>query len=201
MLTNEVMLLGGGAESIDGQSQLSAPSSQRVDRFLSYYEANKSAFTSKEAFVLCSGGYALLASGVDAPAYENREGVLMADELVRSGVPSAIIEVEAESYSTVTNFTHSIEQGVLVPERYQEGVSLGIITHPDHMLRVVNIARQLGILNIEQLATEHDLGGQEKILRFLYKAALLGAHDPKTLENREWLLYQPLKAIRRAMKR
>ena len=201
MSTNEVIILSGGLNYQDGQPQgLSGHSLERTDRFLRYYHENKHAFGSATAFALCAGGYALLADRIEAPGDGTRESPLMADELMRGGVPASKIRIEDESYSTVTNFTFSLKKGLLSAEDYQDDYRLGVVTHPDHFRRVADFASRLAIpeSHLEPILTDYELGGHEKRLRYLYQVALVGTEGPEAVERRKWLLTQLRNVLRPA---
>lgn len=186
--TNQVIVLGGGMERRDRQVVLSEVSNQRVQRCLGYWTENRLGFASTEAIIVCSGGYGLLAAGVESPKDGSREAVMMADVMMAAGVPHSKLEIEANSYSTVTNWTESIRQGFVDPTAYDAEHRLGVVTHRSHFKRASDSAKRLGLSKEKLLpilvATDVD-AAREALLRFSYKIGLLGAYGTETLVRRE----------------
>lgn len=92
-LPNEVIILGHGLTiNPSAPPQLTIEGTQHADRFLEYFHNHQNTFSSKGAMVVCSGEYALLAHGVARPEEAAvREGIVMADYLLRNNVPHDII--------------------------------------------------------------------------------------------------------------
>lgn len=200
--SNEVILLGNGMQTeADGTVHLSQLGYERADRFLQYYGDNEMLFRSPRARVICSGGYGLLAAGIDRPDNPlEREGIITADYLVAEGVPARIIDVEADSTSTLKNLTNSIALNYIQPTVYNPERRLGIVSHPNHIERAVFVAGKLGIREevIQRIPTdEQDSRRQELMLRCLYRAVLLGAHGSAELIEREDKLGAFLGKVRR----
>jgi uncharacterized SAM-binding protein YcdF (DUF218 family) len=153
----------------------------------------------KEAKVICSGGYGLLAAGVEPPKDGSREAILMADCMVKAGVPVAKIEIEDESYSTITNWTESMRRGFIRPDSYDSANRLGVVTHSAHYKRAADSARRLGLtaeklLPILVAKDTHVL--REYGLRAMYTIVSLGAHDSESLISRENILQTVLRQVR-----
>ena len=174
------MIFGGGIDLRDDRAYLSPASRQRVNRFLEEHHNNTKRFTSRNSLVVCTGGYGLLAAGVIPPAERQwREGHLMADALVQAEFP-------AKSISTLTNWTYSMQLGLIAPGDFAPDNPLGLVSHPYHLNRITDIGQRLEFTHVERIAThETDRRGYEMMLRALYGAALFGAHDPAKLEARE----------------
>jgi uncharacterized SAM-binding protein YcdF (DUF218 family) len=203
--TNNVIILGAGMElSEDGtQASLSEPGLQRAHRFIQHYVDNRASFTAEDAFVVCSGGYGLLAAGIERPENEQlREGTIMADLLVREGVPHSLIRTEDQSTSSLTNLSNSIDIGYITPTDYDPGHKLGIVSHPHHLKRVVMLAGKLGLAK-SQLApiptTEEDARLKEFVLRSGYRLALAGARGEAAI-RREQIVEPALNAFWRLQK-
>lgn len=187
MNPREVMIFGGGVAVHDDVATLGVPTQQRVDRFLELYHDNPNHFRAREALVLCTGGYGLLAAGALPPERDEwREARVMADCLVQNGVPPGIIECEDQSGSTLTNWTQSVIGGLITPERFSPDNPLGLVSHPNHLRRIEDIGRRIGFKDTVRIPTkERDSYVGEMARRMLYGVALFGVHTPEELETRE----------------
>lgn len=181
------MIFGGGLDFVGDTTRLAETSQQRADTFLQQYYANKKQFGSREAYVVCTGGYGLLAAGVTAPAERKwREGPLLADKLMNNGVPSKLIRIEDDSTSSITNLTYSLAGGYIDAADFTPESPLGLVSHPHHLDRIGDAARRLAIADIEKIpTTEEDGRKREILLRAVYRVILLGAYGAEALERRE----------------
>lgn len=200
-VTNRMIILGGGLrrDPIDNQVGLSNWSHDRVDRGADYYKNHTEAFLGHEAFILCSGGYGLLSEGVAMTSEHERESVLMAETLKKRGVPEPLISTERASYSTLTNFTFSIEAGLLNPRDFTAHHPLGVVTHHDHFKRVLDFSPKLGLPHdhlMPILVSEKVGGVKESLVRALYRVAMTGARDVATLTAREERINTLIQAVR-----
>jgi uncharacterized SAM-binding protein YcdF (DUF218 family) len=200
--TNEVILLGAGMEFDDiGNARLNHFGIERADRFLQHYTDHKAGFSSREAFVVCTGGYGLLAGGIERPEDNDvREGIITADYLIKNDVPHQLIRVESESVSTLTNLTHTIDLGYVVPGDYNAGHRLGVISHPNHLKRAASLMGKLSLPKevLTLIPTqETDNAIRELLLRSAYRILLFGAYGSEDLCRRERLPGAILSAIRR----
>ncbi|MDO5343439.1 MAG: YdcF family protein [Candidatus Saccharibacteria bacterium] len=139
-LRPDMMVLGGATHS-DGT--LAEPSIRRAEHAAAIYPALCKQL-GREAVLLVSGGYAVLAEGV---ASEGVEPIApqMIDIIAGKGVPREVILCEATSISTIENFTNSIKQGLLRPEDYSPERPLPLLTDPTHMARARWMADILGL--------------------------------------------------------
>jgi len=179
---------------------LSTASMQRVDRCLEYWSENRRAFDSNEAIIICSGGYGLFAAGIEAPEDGSREANLMADEMIRAGVPHRILELETESYSTVTNWTESMQRGFIDPASYDATHRLGVVTHPSHFKRARDSARRLGLPKSalqKILVANHSDFWREKPIRAAYWLGSIGAYGEEELIKRDRMVAKALTLGRR----
>lgn len=201
-VTNRVMILGKGVDwDNEGHAHMSVEGQERADRFLKYYDNLRGIFGSREAQVICTGGVALLAHGIEMPDNPNyREGRITANYLMQHGVPSRIIDIEDKSTSTITNFTNSmkLEGRPVNPKDYDEKHPLGIVTHPNHMKRALDLAKPLGFITRKALkpieTKQSDSTASELLARMLQRAAVLGAEGPDELVWREQHILLPILA-------
>ena len=195
------MLFGGGLQIDGNHPSLGAPSEQRVNKFLDIFHDNPRPFRSRGAYVVCTGGYGLLAADIQPPTDRKyREGPLMANRLVEHGVPSELIRVEDESTSTLTNLTYSLRGGYIDIGDLSPESPLGLVSHPHHLRRIADIAHKLDIIDVRPIPTpEADNRKKEAILRATYQLVLCGAKGPGALKQRENLINQALITIRRYM--
>lgn len=188
---NQVIILGGGMIRNPEGVGLSAASMQRVDKGIEYWNVNRHSFGSDDAIILCSGGFGLFAAGVEAPKDGTREARLMAGIMVKAGVPHTLIEVEDESYSTVTNWTESIRRGFIDPASYDASHQLGVVTHKNHFKRASDSARRLGFpKNALQGILVHDgaIGMFETGIRLAYALGNIGTHGSEELIKRDRMI-------------
>jgi uncharacterized SAM-binding protein YcdF (DUF218 family) len=190
---NEVIIFGGGVQELpDGGGYMpSEISQQRLDRFLEYYNDNRQLFRSRQAQVMCTGGYGLLAAGIERPDnIRAREGIVAADYLVRAGIAHRLIRPEWESTSTLRNITGVIDLGYLNPQDYGPDRKLGGISHPHHLFRAEDGLEKVGVTReafVHIPTHEEDNALRELILRVGYKALLLGAEGRDEILAREAL--------------
>lgn len=176
----KIMILGSGfTVGPDGSPLPNRAGRERLDRALRHNNE-----MGGRALILCSGGYAGAAENMDEPPLRLREAYAMADYLMRNGISSDMIELETESTSTVTNFTYSLREGLILPN---DG-PISVVTHPYHMRRAKLITGKLD-LELEPVPTdEQDEKRREQVLFRLYQMALLGANGVDELERRERVL-------------
>lgn len=199
MKSNKVMIFGGGLNFNGDTTRLAEASRQRAETFLQQYYAHEKQFGSREAYVVCTGGYGLLAAGVTPPAeHKWREGPLLADMLLENGVPGRLIRVEDDSISTITNLTYSLDGGYIDVTDFSPESPLGLVSHPRHLDRVGDAARRLSITDIEKIpTTQEDDRTREALQRAAYKMLLLGAYGTEALEHRERLVAELVAKIRK----
>lgn len=207
-MTNRVMILGGGTEyDSEGQVYLHQNSVVRADRFLAYFydRDNRKPFKSKEAFVLCSGGYGLIAAGIAKPGTDETEAFLMARYLENVGnVDRKLIRTEDRSTSTLTNLTYAVKQNsvgkrLINPDDFNVENPLGLVSHPEHLRRAALIANKLSLPkpHLEMIPTEEqDSRMKEFVLRGMYRTWLLNAEGTDELESREQKLERFLEKAR-----
>lgn len=202
-LSRQAMIFGGGTIHHEEAVDLSPVSTQRVNHFLKEHYDNPRRFTDKSSYVVCTGGYGLLAAGVEAPLQQDwREGRLMADVLVQNGFPSSKIKVEDESISTLTNWTYSLRGGLVDPENFDVENLLGLVSHPHHLYRIEDIGRRLGFKHTERIPTpEKDSQLKELVLRALYLSSLVGASTAEALEPRESKIESSINSVRKLTRR
>jgi|GEM_PF-2585097 len=185
--SNKVITFGGSIV-VDGKPRLDTWGRQRVERVAQHYNEHRDRFRAPGARILCTGGWPLLGRGTQKPPEIYREGRMAARYLHALGVPAPLIHEEIESYSTGRNLTHAQRAGYLNPGDFTSEDPLGLASSPHHLRRCVSIAGRLGIdsVNIEQLPTaEADSRLREMAIGGIYKVALLGAHGPDAIEQRE----------------
>lgn len=187
VVANEVMLLGGGME-IDGDiARLTDIGQQRADRFLDYYHDNEDAFTSRGAFVLCTGGAWILSEGLPQNE-QHREGFVTADYLMANGVPKRLIRIEDESNTTLGNVLFSVQRGLIKPADYSPEHQLGVVSHPHHIERAKDSSLKVGFVKdaIAGIPTEQeDSALREFVLRAGFRVALLGTCSLQAVAKRE----------------
>lgn len=203
--TNRVIILGKGIEFDDeGGAHLAAAGQARADRFLEYYSDSK-IFNSRYAQVVCTGGAALLAHGIELPdELKAREGRVTADYLIKNGVPHNIIDIEDSSTSTLTNFSNSMDLGYIKPSDFNQVHRLGVVTHPHHQKRAAVLAGKLGFdkCSLQPINTkESDAAFKESRDRFVTRLILLGASGQQELVEHEKNFGQAVNKIRGLIKR
>lgn len=184
---NQLMVLGGGISLNNGQAHLKSWSNERVDRTIGYYQSERDRFLAGGAVIVCTGGYSAGQSAEEIPNSQ-REASLMADRLMQYGIPAALIETETESTSTLENLLNVIAAGYIEPHQINRENPLGVVSHPHHLERFVQMGRKMGIYpdTIQKIAANReDEAFREFVTRQLYKGILFGAHDPATLRRRE----------------
>lgn len=202
-MTNQIMVLGNGVMENRFGLCLTRQGEARANRTIQYYHENRSAFSSREAFILCSGGFSVLAAGVEVEGRERSEAVVTANYLMKNGdVPHNILEIEPDSISTLTNLSYSLksDETSLATELFDENNKLGLVSHPHHLRRALFFADKLGFdpRGIELIPTEEkDALVKELILLTGYRALFLfAANQPDDLEKREHMLNQFLAKLR-----
>lgn len=166
------MVLGGATHS-DGT--LAEPSIRRAEHAAAIYPALCKQL-GREAVLLVSGGYAVLAEGV---ASEGVEPIApqMIDIIAGKGVPREVILCEATSISTIENFTNSIKQGLLRPEDYSPERPLPLLTDPTHMARARWMASVLGLHTMPE-SPQYPISPRERFVQ----SALTAAYGALTLD-------------------
>lgn len=147
VITNRVIILGHGIEiGEDNQVKPSHGGLQRANRFLDYYHQHQEAFDSTDARVVCTGGYALLAAGLECPEDNSlREGLVAKQYLLDNGVNEEIIRVEKDSISTLSNFALSMKLGHIAVDEFTGENPLGIISHPNHLKLAISSLLEGGL--------------------------------------------------------
>ncbi len=182
VITNRVIVLGGGlvpdAERPE-QLALSPASVERADSTLDYYYAHAAAFAGKQAMIICSGGASAIYDGLDVSKLSatQTEGALLADHLLRGGIPAGLIEEEKESNTTTLNIVNSIEAGFLKPEEFDAHNPLGVGTHKNHYLRVLLDLHDAGFAPDSSTGihpAHEDSAMKERVLRGIRKGFFAG---------------------------
>lgn len=197
--------MGGGIHvPVEGVPQLNHGSTVRAECAAAYYSENFTRFISRDARIVCAGGYPQLPEGVPIPDMEHREGTLMANYLLREGVPHRLIEVERNSTSTFTNIAFSIDEGFISPATANKERPLGIVSHPGHVKRAALCAAKLGFrqsgLELVE-TTERDNLPLEALWRVVYKGLFLGTDNPQKMLRRDKLAECTMDGIRRKLHR
>lgn len=135
----DIMVFGGGIDQ-KRNTYLSASSERRAEHAAKIWMT-----MGREATILCSGGYGM--RSVDMTITDNTpsEAELMARIIQERGVPEPQIVCESKSISTVTNFTFSLKNGLLLPIDYSTDTPLHLVTDASHMGRVQLFASILDI--------------------------------------------------------
>lgn len=179
----QAIILGRGIEEVDGQWQLSDGSMERAQRAIGdYYEHH---YGYSAGVLVCSGGYPRLA--------ENRppksEALLMADELVKAGIPYYLIETEEESTSTLSNFLNSAK--FFNPDQLTPRSPLRVVSHKAHWRRAKFFGQMVldAPLALVETPGEHDVrkNVQEVVMTGAWRMALAGIRrgDVQALQARE----------------
>jgi len=196
--STKIIILGSGMETNEnGLTTLNAEGLARADRFLEHYADNQDGFNSDiEAFVVCSGGYSLIAKGMARPVDPNkREGIVTGEYLLENGIPSSLIKVEKESVSSSGNLLNSIAAGYFTIEEFSPQDKLGIVSHPHHLKRVALLTRKMGFAkgSVELIPTSvQDSRLMEFAARTVTRGIYLGAKGPEAMLRQE----QRLKNLR-----
>ncbi|MCA9325299.1 YdcF family protein [Candidatus Saccharibacteria bacterium] len=200
--TNQVMIFGKQLQPTEDGYELSPGGLQRLDRFIEFYRADPTPFASRDAIVVCSGGYAGLASGEAERNIDQSEATFMADYLLGQGIPSGLIETEDTSNSTVRNMVNTFgpESDLIDPSAFSPEYRLGLVSHPNHLKRILMFAGKLGIdhASTELIPTRVSDSTLVEfgIRNFLYRPLLLGAEGPEQLAARDEFLGKVLSTVR-----
>lgn len=204
-MTNQLIVMGGGMHvPAEGAPYLNHGSIVRADCAAAYFYDNFTRFISNEARIVCAGGYPPLPEGVPIPDLDHREGTLIANYLMKEGVPHRVIEVERNSTSTFTNLAFSMDEGYISPATAVAERPLGIVSHPGHVKRAALCAAKLGFRQsgLELIQTrERDNMPIEAIWRTVYKGLFLGAADPQAMLKRDRLAERTMDGVRRKLHR
>lgn len=167
------MMVLGGATHPDGT--LAESSIRRAEHAAAIYTALCERL-GREAVLLVSGGYAVLAEGV-TPEGIDPIAPQMGDIMVAGGVPAKAIKYESLSVSTIGNFTNSINQGLLHPKDYSPEQPLLLLTDPTHMARARWMADILGLHTTPE-SPQYPISLQERLVQ----GALAAAYKALTLD-------------------
>lgn len=145
---NRVMVFGSAARSCDdGTFYLSHVGIARAEKTLEHFFSGEFDARSNESYVLLAGGYGRqLALDGTVPDYAHRESRLMADYLVRHGVPAGKLLLEDESTNTIENWHYSMTRygEVVAPEVFTKQEPLALVSHPNHLKRARYVGELLG---------------------------------------------------------
>lgn len=115
----------------------------------------------------------------------------MADYLIKnSDIPKDLILLEIESISTLTNWTYSLKlfPDILCPDLFDNNKQLGLVSHPNHLNRIIFLAKKLGFGpdTLQKIPTdeEDDKIYKNKLLK-IFKKYLSYVSDPIIMEEKE----------------
>lgn len=161
---------------------LSAGSLARVRAAVAYGPTGRVVFT---------GGWEQVRSGAAEPPHGCREADLMRRAAHDLGLgPDVDVRVECRSRSTLENFLHVAQDGLLDGLTFTSARPLGLVTHPWHLPRVRYLAGKVLGLPGEALL-DVPAGGPvrgrfaEYGVRAASRLVFLGTRDPATLLRRE----------------
>lgn len=162
---------------------------KRGDRAAQHYHENPARFRERGAFILCSGGYSVSAARQEAPqSREDREAHLLSRYLRYMGVPSALIEIEDESTSALSNVANAVTGGWLAVEDFSEADRLGVVAPQLYQKRLAMILAKVDMPReaIEPLYTDEAMSGATELAgRVITRALLVGASGPEDLLQAE----------------
>jgi hypothetical protein len=139
------------------------------------------------------------------------------------GIPEERIRSGVGSDSTVTDFAYAmgltfdekgklqkddrdgfLEGGSLSPDDYNAEHPLGVVAHPEHMKRVLRVAKAFGFMHILPIATNGEYGLAERtdgpLREFVLRAAITwGTNNPETMRKREVRIANALDLVRRGV--
>ena len=187
------MVFGNGVVAAGGGYELSTGSAARVRTALAYAETYAREFdrAGAAARIVFSGGWAHARQGAPPPPEGCREGDLMLQAARAAGLDRyAGLRAECRSRSTLENFLHTAEDGLLGGYAFDARRPLGVVTHAWHLPRVRYLAgkvlglRGRSLLDVPAAGPETG-GAYEYALRFAARVWFCGAREPAALRRRE----------------
>lgn len=200
--SSQLIILGRGIELVDGTPVLGQGSQERAEHAAGYYAEHRDVFNEEAARIVCSGGFPRLSDEEFGPT---SEGSMMADVLVKHGVPHQLIETETQSRSTLQNFLFSAP--MLNLDALAEERPLGVVSHAGHFRRAADVAHKVlgSETPLSGLITPGEEGArwqvQEHVMRNLWRVVLAGVAegDTATLLAREAQITHVASALRRPL--
>lgn len=206
-VATDLMVFGRGADAgSDGDLVLTEAGRSRVGAALAHVADHVELFTERRTSarpgrVVFTGGWAGAAEDAPRPPERWREGRLMLDLALATGVRGQSLGgyveafAETESDSTLENALRVWEGGWFSDRTFTPAEPLGLVAHAEHMDRISYFTRKVFRLSrgavqpILAPGADRISGGRsEATMYHLTRIACLGAVTPNALRRRERLM-------------
>jgi hypothetical protein len=201
-----LVVFGRGVAFADGRYVLTPAGAARVQAVVDYVTAHRAALAAaahagRTPRIVFTGGWAEACEGAMAPPVGSREGDLMLAAAHAAGLDRhAELHAETRSRSTLENFLHIVEDGLLTGHAFSAGRPLGLVSHSWHLPRVRFLAGKVLGLHGPALLEVRATGGEaatrwrsERAVHMASRLCFLGTRDAADLLRRERRLVASLR--------
>ena len=207
-----LLVFGRGVRCTGGRWALSAGSVARVRAAAEYADVHAGAFAraarrGRAPRIVFTGGWAEACEGAAAPPAGHREGDLMLAEARAAGLDRhAGLVAETRSRSTLENFLHTVEDGLLAGYAFDAAHPLGIVSHAWHLPRIRYLAgkvlglRGAALLDVPATGAEAVPWRSERLAHAAARLYFAGVRDTAGLVRRERRLVASLRRAERLMR-